>query len=125
MPAPPTADKRTVTTPDSTLVPPVVPEPFLPETPEVLTQTTYEGFTFSGTGGEYFRIWIVNILLTVLTLGIFSAWAKVRTMQYFYRNTRLAGASFDYHGNPIAILKGRLLAAILFGSYTAAGMVSP
>jgi len=111
MPAPPTTDKRTVTTP--------------PETGELLPQTTYEGFTFSGTGGEYFRIWIVNILLTVLTLGIFSAWAKVRTMQYFYRNTRLAGASFDYHGNPIAILKGRLLAAILFGSYTAAGMVSP
>ncbi len=25
---------------------------------------------FTGTGGEYFRIWIVNLFLTVLTLGI-------------------------------------------------------
>ncbi len=69
-------------------------------------------FEFTGKGWEYFRIWIVNVLLTILTLGIYSAWAKVRRLQYFYRNTRLADASFDYHGTPIAILKGR---AIAFG----------
>ncbi|HLP97363.1 MAG TPA: YjgN family protein [Sideroxyarcus sp.] len=67
-------------------------------------------FEFTGKGWEYFRIWIVNLLLTILTLGIYSAWAKVRRLQYFYRNTRLAGASFDYHGTPIAILKGRFIA---------------
>jgi uncharacterized membrane protein YjgN (DUF898 family) len=64
-----------------------------PSAPRVWRET----FTFSGTRREYFGIWIVNILLTVLTLGIYSAWAKVRRMHYFYRNTRLAGASFDYH----------------------------
>ncbi|MGO4333038.1 YjgN family protein [Cupriavidus sp. 2TAF22] len=69
-------------------------------------------FEFIGSGSEYFRIWIVNALLTIVTLGIYSAWAKVRTMQYFYRNTRLDGASFDYHGRATAILKGR---AIVFG----------
>lgn len=74
-------------------------------------------FEFTGTGSEYFRIWVVNLLLTVLTLGIYSAWAKVRRLQYFYRNTRLAGAVFDYHGNPQAILKGRLLALFLVGAY--------
>ncbi len=66
-------------------------------------------FEFSGSGGEYFRIWIVNLALTILTLGIYSAWAKVRRLQYFYRNTTLMGNSFDYHGNPIAILKGRII----------------
>ncbi|WP_373378394.1 YjgN family protein [Cupriavidus nantongensis] len=70
------------------------------------------GLSFTGSGSEYFRIWIVNALLTIVTLGIYSAWAKVRTLQYFYRNTRLDGASFDYHGKPSAILKGR---AIVFG----------
>ena len=84
-----------------------------------------ESVLFFGTGGEYFRIWIVNILLTVLTLGVYSAWAKVRRMQYFARNTRLAGASFDYHGTPIAILKGRLIAVTLFGGYYAAALLSP
>jgi len=68
---------------------------------------------FTGSGSEYFRIWIVNLLLTVATLGIYSAWAKVRRNKYFYRNTRIAGSSFDYHGKPIAILKGRLIAAML------------
>jgi uncharacterized membrane protein YjgN (DUF898 family) len=27
-------------------------------------------FEFTGSGGEYFRIWIVNLALTILTLGI-------------------------------------------------------
>lgn len=74
-------------------------------------------FEFTGKGWEYFRIWIVNLLLTVLTLGIYSAWAKVRRLQYFYRNTRLADAAFDYHGTPQAILKGRLVAFGLLALY--------
>ena len=74
-------------------------------------------FNFTGTGSEYFRIWIVNLLLTILTLGIYSAWAKVRRMQYFYRNTSLNEASFDFHGTPIAILKGRVIGVILFAAY--------
>src|SRR5262245_18334370 len=69
-----------------------------------------EPFSFTGTGGEYFRIWIVNLLLSVLTLGIYSAWAKGRRMRYFYGNTRLAGSAFEYHGKPLQILKGRLIA---------------
>jgi uncharacterized membrane protein YjgN (DUF898 family) len=74
------------------------------------TATRIERFTFTGSGGEYFRIWIVNLLLSILTLGIYSAWAKVRRMRYFYGNTRLAGSVFEYHGQPIQILKGRLIA---------------
>lgn len=68
---------------------------------------------FIGSGSEYFRIWIINLLLTIVTLGIYSAWAKVRTLQYFYRNTQLAGSSFDYHGSPYAILKGRAIIFVL------------
>jgi uncharacterized membrane protein YjgN (DUF898 family) len=82
-------------------------------------------FTFTGKGGEYFRIWIVNLLLSVATLGVYSAWAKVRRLQYFYRNTRVADASFDYHGDPIAILKGRIIAVCLFAGYSFAGSISP
>lgn len=77
-------------------------------------QTQTHAFEFTGSGGEYFRIWIVNLLLSLLTLGIYSAWAKVRKNQYFYRHMRVAGSTFDYHGNPIAILKGRIIAFVLF-----------
>lgn len=64
------------------------------------------GFEFHGTAMEYFRIWFANIFLTIITLGIYGPWAKVRTKKYFYRNTVLAGEPFDYTGNPLAILKG-------------------
>jgi len=79
---------------------------------------------FTGSGGEYFRIWIVNLLLTLVTLGIWSAWAKVRKTRYFWSNTQLAGAAFQYHGNPGAILRGRLLAGAFFVAYSVAGRIS-
>lgn len=74
-------------------------------------------FTFTGSGREYFRIWLVNLCLTIVTLGIYSAWAKVRRLQYFDRNTRLGNAVFDFHGDPKAILKGRLVAVGLLAAY--------
>jgi len=66
--------------------------------------------TFTGDGREYFGIWIVNVLLTIVTLGIYSAWATVRNRQYFYGHTQLDGASFQYLASPVAILKGRAIA---------------
>ena len=72
---------------------------------------------FSGNGAEYFGIWIVNILLTVVTFGIYSAWAKVRRMQYFYRHSELAGSSFDFHGSPSRILVGRVIALAMLLAY--------
>lgn len=74
-------------------------------------------FVFRGRGSEYFRIWIVNLLLTLVTLGIYSAWAKVRRNRYLYDNTSVAGSSFDYHGNPIAILKGRVITVLFLVLY--------
>jgi uncharacterized membrane protein YjgN (DUF898 family) len=72
---------------------------------------------FTGSGAEYFGIWIVNTMLTIVTLGIYSAWAKVRRLQYFYRHTELAGSSFDFHGSPVRILVGRAVALVLLVLY--------
>jgi uncharacterized membrane protein YjgN (DUF898 family) len=87
---------------------------------ELVKQETAQiaGIVFTGRGSEYFRIWIVNLLLIVLTVGIYSAWAKVRTAKYFRQNTCLDGHVFDYHGNPVAILRGRLIALALLAAYT-------
>ncbi|MBO6718924.1 MAG: DUF898 domain-containing protein [Rhizobiaceae bacterium] len=79
-----------------------------------------EQFVFSGSAREYFGIWIVNILLTILTLGIYSAWAKVRRNRYFYGNTSLAGASFDYHARPVQILIGRIVVVAILIAYNVA-----
>lgn len=72
---------------------------------------------FTGAAGEYFRIWIVNLCLSVLTLGVYSAWAKVRRKRYFYGCTLLQGAAFEYLGSPVAILKGRILVVVAFVAY--------
>jgi uncharacterized membrane protein YjgN (DUF898 family) len=80
---------------------------------------------FTATAGEYFRIWIVNLALTIVTLGIYSAWAKVRKKRYFYGHTLIDGDGFEYRAQPLAILKGRVIAVALFGAYSLAGNVSP
>ncbi len=78
---------------------------------------TVEQFGFTGTTREYFGIWIVNVLLTIVTLGIYSAWAKVRRLRYFYGNTHLAGSSFDYHARPGQILIGRIIVFVVLILY--------
>ncbi len=80
------------------------------------TEQNYESLDFRGNTKEYFKIWIVNIFLTIITIGIYSAWAKVRTNRYFYANTFYKDSSFEYTANPISILKGRL---IVFSIYVA------
>lgn len=82
-------------------------------------------FSFAGSGGEYFRVWIVNLLLSIVTLGIYSAWAKVRREQYFHRNLILDGSGFDYLATPKAVLKGRAIAFVLLMIYSATKDMGP
>ncbi|SHJ29316.1 MJ0042 family finger-like domain-containing protein [Malonomonas rubra DSM 5091] len=82
-------------------------------------------FVFRGDAKEYFGIWIVNTLLKIVTLGIYSPWAKVRKRSYFYRCTQLEGMNFDYLANPITLLKGWLVGAALFLLYTLGANFSP
>lgn len=89
-----------------------------------MSETRYAA-EFTGSTAEYFRIWIVNLALTLLTLGIYSAWAKVRKRRYFYAHTRIAGEGFEYHARPLAILKGRLIALALAAAFIAAANLLP
>jgi uncharacterized membrane protein YjgN (DUF898 family) len=81
--------------------------------------------TFTGSGSEYFRIWIVNLLLIFVTLGIYFPWAKVRRMRYFYGNTVVDGEPLGFHGDPKKMFKGFVLVGVLFGLYSVAGNFSP
>lgn len=77
-------------------------------------------FAFTGEWQEYFGIWIVNILLTIVTLGVYSAWAKVRRQRWFYGHTNVSGAAFEYHARPVQILIGRVVVLALIGGYNLA-----
>lgn len=78
--------------------------------------TVEYSFEFRGNTGEFFKIWAVNMLLTLVTLGVFSAWAKVRTKRYFNGNIFLGGGNFDYHASPWSILFARVLVLGITGA---------
>ncbi len=80
---------------------------------------------FTGSGSEYFRIWSVNLLLTLVTLGLYHPWAKVRRLRYFYGNTLIGDHPLDFHGEPRRMLRGFLLVGVLVTLYSLAGSVSP
>ena len=82
-------------------------------------------FEFTGRTSEYFRIWAVSLCLSLATLGIYSAWGKVRKRRYLYAHTRLAGSGFDYRASPLAILRGRAIALALFGGFAFGGHFIP
>ena len=109
-----------VSTLDTTTVPPTV-------TPSSFDSTLNERLPirFTGSGSEYFRIWIVNLLLTLVTAGLYFPWAKVRRLRYFYGNTLVAGHPLGFHGDPKKMLRGYLLVALLGGLYSVAGNFSP
>lgn len=81
-------------------------------------------FKFTGRSGEFFGIWFVNLLLTILTLGLYSPWAKVRTLQYFYSNTNLADSHFHFLAKPGELFKSRLIAIALFLPFIVAQSLS-
>lgn len=96
------------------------PEGYVPPKPPPIKKAP-ETFrmSFTGTAGEYFRIWIVNLCLTIVTLGIYLPWAIVRQRKYLYANTWLGEDSFGFHANPVALLKGYLIVfagAILYSA---------
>ena len=79
---------------------------------------------FTGRAGEYFGIWLSNTVLSILTVGIYSAWAKVRRSRYFLGNTMVLGDRLEYHATGMTILKGRLIAVAAIAVYFGIGFVS-
>lgn len=72
---------------------------------------------FTGSGGEYFRVWIVNVLLTILTLGIYTPWARRRTAQYFYGHTLVAGSPLEFTAQQSRMVKGFVILVMLTIAY--------
>jgi len=72
---------------------------------------------YTGDSYEYFRIWIINIFLSIITLGIYSAWAKVINTKYIYQNINIDGHRLDYIADPLSILIRRLIAIIFLVAF--------
>jgi len=80
---------------------------------------------FGGSATEYFKIWIVNTLLTIVTLGFYIPWAKVRTRRYFYLNTSLDDEPFDYLADPKKLFYGYLIVGLFLIGYNYLPTINP
>jgi uncharacterized membrane protein YjgN (DUF898 family) len=45
----------------------------------------------TATGGGFFELIIINLLITVFTLGFGAAWAEMRTQKFIWDNIKMEG----------------------------------
>ncbi len=70
---------------------------------------------FHGDGGKYFGILAVNLILTIITLGLYYPWARAKNLQYIYGETEFAGSRFTFHGTGKEMFKGFIKAVLIIG----------
>ena len=61
---------------------------------------------FLGSGKEWFKIIIINWLLTALTLGIYYPWARAKSLRYIYGKTVLNNEHFHFSGTGKEMFRG-------------------
>lgn len=72
-------------------------------------------FAFYGSWREYAPIAFTNLLLTIVTLGIYRFWATTRERRYLWSRTRFIDERLEWTGRGKELLIGFVLAALLFG----------
>lgn len=77
---------------------------------------------FHGDGGTLFGIHLKNLLLTIVTLGIYSFWAKADVRQYLYSQTSVDGDRFAYAGTGGELFRGffKAMGLVIVGGIIAA-----
>ena len=69
---------------------------------------------FSGKGSKYFGIWAVNIILTILTLGLYYPWAKIAVRKYLWNETSIEEDRFVFHGTGKELFRGFIIVYLIF-----------
>ncbi|MEO8119010.1 MAG: YjgN family protein [Rhodoferax sp.] len=75
---------------------------------------------FTGRGAEYFRVWIVNVLLSIVTLGFYTPWARRRTAQYFYGHTLVANSPLEFTAQQRKMVMGFVMLVLITLAYNIA-----
>ncbi len=71
--------------------------------------------SFHGSGGTLFGIYLLNGLLTLFTLGIYSFWGKTKVRSYLWSKTEIERDCFVYHGTGKELMSGFSKAMLVFG----------
>lgn len=74
-------------------------------------------FHFEKRNGPFFKLYLKTVLLTIITLGIYSFWGRVSITKFIYNNTSFGKRTFDYHATGkemfIGFLKGILIVGVI------------
>lgn len=69
---------------------------------------------FHGKGSDYFKIIIVNYILTIISFGLYYPWAKAKSLKYLYNQTSLENSRFVFSGTGKEMFKGFIKALLVF-----------
>lgn len=72
-------------------------------------------FRFHGNWREFAPIAFTNLLLIIVTLGIYRFWAKTRERRYLWSRTDFIGDPLEWTGTGKELFVGFILAVLIFG----------
>ena len=85
--------------------------------------------SFHGTGSSLFLLILKNVLLTIVTLGIYAPWAATERRKYVWQNAEFHGQRFIYGGTGLELFLGYLKVlvgyALFLGVPALVRLVSP
>lgn len=74
-----------------------------------------------GQGGELFKIWIVNLILQIITLGFYYPWGKANQLKYLYGSTLFENDPLEFHGTGkemfIGFIKALVFLILIYGTF--------
>jgi uncharacterized membrane protein YjgN (DUF898 family) len=85
-----------------------------PMRPPAAAVVTSHRLVFHGAAGGLFGIQAVNLLLTIVTLGLYYFWGKARVRAYLLGGTDLDGDRLAYHGTGGELLIGFIKGVVVF-----------
>ena len=77
---------------------------------DVVSPAPANVLVYDGRIGELYRIFVVNLLLTIVTLGVWRFWATTRIRRYLWSRTSSGGERFEYDGTGGQLFVGFLIA---------------
>ncbi|MDC8446121.1 MAG: DUF898 domain-containing protein [Nitrosomonas sp.] len=90
---------------------------------------TTHRIAYDGQTGQVYKIWLLNIVMNIFTLGIYSFWGKTRLRQYVAGAFKLNKDRFEYTGTGkelfIGFLKAMLIFLVLYLPFMVASIIAP
>ena len=79
------------------------------------TEGADSAFVFEGNWKDFARIALPNLLLTIVTLGIYRFWATARERRYLWSRTRFVDEHLEWAGTGKELFFGFVIVMVLFG----------